>query len=373
MTKDEGLYRLHTGACLEKYARGNREARDCRCMIHFEGQIGADFIRQSVGTRAWSRAVAIAEAARKRGSWKATEPEPEADGIKVSEAVAVFLADIESVKGQNLSSRTVSIHRYTLNSLIRFCDSNGYQAVTDLSPKMLEDFKNSWNLRSVYAIRTAIQTVKKFCKFVRGRGYIETNPAEWLTAPNILPIERMPFSPDEESRIYQAATGKALLICYVMRFAGLAIVDAANLHESELKGDEIRYFRKKTIRRENRKRVIVPIPGWLASELKVSSRVNGYYFKRELQTVLRASKYWTRILEAVFKKAEVANASSHRFRHTFATRLLEAGERIEDVSKWLGHSSVKTTERYYSHWTEDRTNAASEKLRKRYALSGKPV
>jgi integrase len=36
----------------------------------------------------------------------------------------------------------------------------------------------------------------------------------------------------------------------------------------------------------------------------------------------------------------------HILRHTCASRLLERGVDLYTVSKWLGHSSVKVTERY---------------------------
>lgn len=372
MPRDEGLYRLHTNACVEKYARNDRSGKDCRCMIHLEGQIGTEFIRRSTGTRAWSKAVALAEAARSRGNWIRQEPEPitEPQGITVAEAIAAFLADVESVKGQNLAPGTVRNHRHVLMHLERFCGAG--LPIASLEPEQLEAFKQSWTLRSVYSIRTAIQTVKKFCKFARSRGLTDSNPAEWLKAPRIQSIERMPFTEAEEKAIYRACSGKALLLCYVMRFAGLAIIDAANLHDSEIAGDEIRYYRKKTARRENRRRVVVPVPGWLSEELRAVGK--GYLFKPEYQPQFRAARCWQCKLARIFRKAGVANATSHRFRHTFATRLLEAGERIEDVSKWLGHSSVQVTERYYSHWTEDRTKAASEKLRRFYSINGhKPV
>ena len=45
---------------------------------------------------------------------------------------------------------------------------------------------------------------------------------------------------------------------------------------------------------------------------------------------------------------------SHRFRHTFAVELLLAGVPIEQVSKLLGHKTVRTTERYYSAWVKER-------------------
>jgi integrase len=41
-------------------------------------------------------------------------------------------------------------------------------------------------------------------------------------------------------------------------------------------------------------------------------------------------------------------------RDTFAVDLLEKGVPLEEVSKLLGHESIKTTERHYSKWMKGR-------------------
>lgn len=46
------------------------------------------------------------------------------------------------------------------------------------------------------------------------------------------------------------------------------------------------------------------------------------------------------------KAVGVEGVTLHTLRHTCATRLLQNGLPIYEVSKWLGHSSIKTTERY---------------------------
>jgi integrase/recombinase XerD len=43
-----------------------------------------------------------------------------------------------------------------------------------------------------------------------------------------------------------------------------------------------------------------------------------------------------------------------RLRDTFAVDLLEKGVPLEEVSKLLGHESIKTTERHYSKWVKGR-------------------
>lgn len=50
----------------------------------------------------------------------------------------------------------------------------------------------------------------------------------------------------------------------------------------------------------------------------------------------------------------------HALRHHFASVLLDAGESIKALSKWLGHASVATTSKYYSHLmpaSEERTRS----------------
>jgi integrase/recombinase XerD len=53
-----------------------------------------------------------------------------------------------------------------------------------------------------------------------------------------------------------------------------------------------------------------------------------------------------RKLKVIAEKGEVANATLHKFRHTYATRLLESGSDIVTVQKLLGHSDIDTTRQY---------------------------
>jgi len=45
---------------------------------------------------------------------------------------------------------------------------------------------------------------------------------------------------------------------------------------------------------------------------------------------------------------------SHRLRDTFAVDLLEKGVPMEELSKLLGHTSIRTTEKHYAKWVKGR-------------------
>jgi len=74
-----------------------------------------------------------------------------------------------------------------------------------------------------------------------------------------------------------------------------------------------------------------------------------------------------RALEAAFRRAGVADVSSHNLRKTFATRLLSRGAAITDVQHLLGHASVKTTEKAYAAFVKN------ERFKQTIDLLDKPV
>jgi integrase/recombinase XerD len=51
-------------------------------------------------------------------------------------------------------------------------------------------------------------------------------------------------------------------------------------------------------------------------------------------------------LKVAAKRAGVAPFTAHEYRHTFATVCLRRGASLRDVQAWMGHASIRTTERY---------------------------
>jgi integrase/recombinase XerD len=59
-------------------------------------------------------------------------------------------------------------------------------------------------------------------------------------------------------------------------------------------------------------------------------------------------------MQTIGEKRGVPGCRPHRLRDTFAVRMLLKGVPLEDVSRLLGHSSLKVTETYYAKWVASR-------------------
>jgi len=86
----------------------------------------------------------------------------------------------------------------------------------------------------------------------------------------------------------------------------------------------------------------------LNRRLKVKSIKNDLVFfnrngKKILNSNLRLSFY------RVMRKVGIKDFRWHDLRHTFATRLAQAGVDLYKVSKLLGHKNIRTTQRYAHH------------------------
>ena len=74
-------------------------------------------------------------------------------------------------------------------------------------------------------------------------------------------------------------------------------------------------------------------------------------FPSETHTPLE-SGHLRRAFRVALKKARIEDFHFHDLRHTFATRLVQAGVDIYKVQRLLGHKSPVMTQRYAHHYPE---------------------
>lgn len=380
------LFRRHTKQCTQQYKMYDRAGKDCRCMIQVEGSIGDKFVRESTGTRAWSQAVAMVKKAERLGVWDRPRDKVRATSQSIADAVEEFLADCESPQGKHLSRPTMVKYRTVLNGLVQFCTDRGLSTLDQVNFAVLQAYRRTWRTQA-HASANNIARLRTFWTFAVKSDYVKANVAQQLDMPkNYGKAERIPYSDDEMTRILEAARTMKLdpqqpatneeieTFILVQRYGGLAIADAALLQVSEIRNDEIRYHRKKRIKSSKKQLVVVPLPAFVIERLKRLPLQHGkYYFCHGSSVLQNAVEAWRVRLEKVFEVAGITeDPGSHRLRHTFAHRLLSGRKPvgIDLVSRWLGHSSVKVTEKHYSHFLEDRIQAASDVLRDIYATAG---
>ena len=176
-----------------------------------------------------------------------------------------------------------------------------------------------------------------------------------MDVPKIRQKPTMPFTADEIDSILKAVKDdeRTRVLIQVMLHSGLRIMDVAMLNVDSLADNRIRLHQEKT-----GEHVSVLIPKKVADDLRSLPRKSpGYFFWTGRSTAVSAVGWWQQRLAAVFKRAKIRNGHSHRFRDSFAVGLLTAGTSVENVSRLLGHTSIKTTEQFYSPWIKTRQDA----------------
>ena len=146
-----------------------------------------------------------------------------------------------------------------------------------------------------------------------------------------------------------------------MRSSGLRISDVTKLAVRELKDNRLSLYQAKT-----GEPVSILLDPMVADALRAVVPLNrnkDYFFWTGNSPVPAAASNWRLRIADVFKTAKIANGHTHRFRDTFAVGLLERGATIANVSRLLGHQSIKITEKHYNPWVKSRQEALDADLK----------
>lgn len=288
--------------------------------------------------------------------------------LTLADACKAFVRDLQARQ-----LRPSSIRDYTsmFRSLVAFSRKKSIDLpLRDVNEEMLRAWRETWKLKaSTHRLR--IQKLRSFFSFAQRSGWIEHSPASNILPPKSDSPPTMPLNRDEVAAMLRATDRKpkerALLL--LLRYSGLAIQDAATLQRTALEGNDLTLRRAKT-----GELVTMPLPDLVVDLLRKLDRKGPYYFWTGRGKRTTTAAYWRNRLKLVAAHAGVENFRPHRLRDTFAVEMLIADVSMEDVKTLLGHSSVKTTEKYYAPWNiarrarlalvVDRANAKDPLLRR---------
>ena len=88
---------------------------------------------------------------------------------------------------------------------------------------------------------------------------------------------------------------------------------------------------------------------------------NDYIFCDDLGNPIDPKKV-PRNFKSVLKSANIRDIKYHSLRHTYATRLFEAGVPIKTVQALLGHKDMTTTMNIYTHVMPEQKTQAVDKI-----------
>ena len=355
------IFVRHSASC--KY-HGDEFEKRCHCPKHLRWSQDRKQYRVSAHTRSWSAAENKKREIEDQLAGRT--PTPESTGQGIQKAVEIFLSD---KKLQGVTDNVLGKYTRELDRLRTFCESAGVYTVQGINRELMTRFCGTWeNLYSSSSTRVRVrERLRNFLRYCY--------QAEWLARVIDLPKMKdteaptMPLTAKEYEKLLDAVyvtvgepvrRSQVHALFQLMRWSGLAIGDALRLRRDEILHDKKSgLHRIVTSRQKTGTHVSVPIPPAVAEE--VLAALNGnpkYVFWSGNGKPDTISKKWANVyITPVFEAAGIernGNMVSHRLRDTFAVDLLGKGVPLEEVSKLLGHESIKTTESHYSKWVKGR-------------------
>ena len=265
--------------------------------------------------------------------------------MTIREACDAYLREI---KARNLSKGSREGYESLFRNLQAFADGTGIARIDALDRAAIRAWREQWKWAHSTQVRV-LRQLQAFFGFLLQEGWIRESPIEGIRKPKADPRPTMPLSRDEMRALLAAAgpTSREHALLLLLRYSGLAIIDAATLRRDALEPSGELVLR----RAKSGELVTVALPDQVIVAMEaVAQPGQQHFFWTGVSQPGTAAKYWRARLARIAATAAVEGFHPHRLRDTFAVELLLADVPIQDVSTLLGHSSVATTERYYAPW-----------------------
>jgi site-specific recombinase XerD len=324
------------------------------------------------------------------------ELEPEDLGITIADAITQFFAEQES-RGAAVSS--IKSFRKFLNgapnrrkckdpskfspTLLEFAANEGIEYLLECSTDFVAGFRQAWRVNK-YTNQKQTERMKSFFEFAVSRKWITENPAAPLQPPvgtdNDVPV--IPFTKQQFAAIIKSCASNEYLKTFilVMRYSGLATVDAVSLTPDRLEGNHLKLRRTKT-----KGWVKVLLPPQIANRLRsLPLQQCGFWFwnKQLGSRHETATGNMRRMLRPIFgpeganivlrdeegnpildRHGKQRYGHPYQLRHTFVRDQLEKGATLERIAELLGNT-YKIVEKHYSAWVQSRQTILDETVKR---------
>ena len=198
------------------------------------------------------------------------------------------------------------------------------------------------------SINRKISTLKNFFKFLHSEKIIgQIDFQEFKSLSNLKKIPKA-ISKAQMEKIFinlydSKQTNKELyiLVLKLIYLSGLRISEALNLKWSDINNQDNSIY---VYGKGSKERKVFIIKDFL-DHLKILDKKNQFIFTLNNKKI--SARSVNKFLENCYNDSIIEyKLSTHIFRHSFATTMLENNADIRHIQKLLGHSSISTTEIY---------------------------
>lgn len=275
--------------------------------------------------------------------------------------------------------RSVRTVRYRITPLVEYFGDRQVQSITPGEiHKYKEDRLNTptkyGGERKIATVQRELEVLRAILNYAKSEGWINHSPFERTPTPLISKADETKrervLSEEEEARLLAACSddsprGHIRGIIIAALDTGMRQGELLKLVWSaiDLQGKIIRI---KATNAKNMRSRSAPVTGRLADELV---KLPSFSLGNSEASVFNLTKFqhsW----ETACRLAEIEDITFHDLRHTFATRLMGEGVSIEEISKMLGHTDIRTTFRHYLHVTTQTISRVAGLLNSRAAAKG---
>lgn len=234
------------------------------------------------------------------------------------------------------------------------------------------------SFRSKSTVYGTLSAMRGMGDYLLRQGVWPTNPLRWMKGPKLTPYSRLPKRIDasQMEAMWRAAASTRGVYRTHLWVAVLAMLYGTGARRGELERLDVSCWDREQgiLHIDGRKtgherRVPVPEIVYRCLEAYLPQRHNHLeQLERIDQPALLVNRDGSRLsgasishgVHAIARRCGVALHSLHQFRHSCASDLLEAGVRLPEVQRILGHQGIGTTVRYV-HIADPQRRAAMER------------
>lgn len=278
-----------------------------------------------------------------------------------------FLAAVEST----IAPSTLRGYRITARRFGRFLKDKRNEALSDINPQTLSSFleerrtdihPSRKTTPQPGGIKFDLRCLHRIFAYALECGYMTTNP---VRAKNLNSVHgrTMPFSPEEvagmlsDGKLQADRRLKAVVLTFL--YTGMRISDVIGLQKMNIVANSLirqTIKRKRVISMRLHPKLIAVIEEYLKSQNPKQRAVAPLFCTPDGNPL---KNNLNRSLRSLWKRCGIVGGHAHRFRDTFAVRLLSKGASLYDVAKLLG-ISAQTADRHYTPYVKELQERGAE-------------